>query len=85
MMNLEYIDAYVESMAESRRLARKVDGLAAHNGTSFKTVDEFRKAATVTGSSIKRYQYDDFAVLVFTYRGHEFRHVANANEAMEVA
>ena len=85
MLKLEYIDAYVEAMSEARRMAKKVDGLVSAGGTSFRTFSEFRKAATLTSSHIKRYQYDDFAVLSFLYRGHEFVHVAKPNEEQEVA
>ena len=85
MLKLEYIDAYVNAMLEARRMAKKVDGVVATGSTTFRTVNEFRKAATLTSSPIKRYQYEDFAVLSFLYRGHEFVHVAKPNEEQEVA
>lgn len=85
MLKLEHIDAYVDAMAEARRMSKKVDGLVCAGGTNFRTVSEFRKAATLTSSHIKRYQYDDFAVLVFTYRDHDFTYVTKPNEEQEVA
>lgn len=85
MLKLEYIDAYVDAMSEARRMSKKVDGLVSAGGTSFRTVSEFRKAAMLTSSHIKRYQYDDFAVLSFTYRDHDFTYVAKPNEEQEVA
>ena len=85
MLKLEHIDAYVDAMSEARRMSKKVDGLVCAGGTNFRTVSEFRKAATLTSSHIKRYQYDDFAVLSFSYRDHDFTYVGKPNEEQEVA
>lgn len=85
MINREYIDAYVEAQVEANRRAKRVDGLVLNAQTSFKKVGDFRKAASVTGSAIKRYDYDSFSILVFQYKGHEFVYVSKQNEEQEVA
>lgn len=84
-MSIDYIDAYVEAQVEANRRAKRIEGLVLNAQTTFKKVGDFRKAATVTGSPIKRYDYETFAVLVFQYKGHEFVHVVKSNEEQEVA
>lgn len=85
MMSIDYIDAYVEAQVEANRRAKRIEGLVLNAQTTFKKVGDFRKAATITKSPIRRFTYDDFAVLTFSYKGHEFVHVAKTNEEQEVA
>lgn len=85
MLNRDYIDAYVEAQVEANRRAKRVDGLVLNAQTSFRKVCDFRKAATITGSPIKRYDYDSFSILVFQYKGHEFVYVSKPNDEQEVA
>lgn len=85
MINREYIDEYVEAQLEANRRAKRVDGLVLNGQTSFRKVGDFRKAASVTGSAIKRYDYDSFSILVFQYKGHEFVYASKPNDEQEVA
>lgn len=85
MLNRDYIDAYVEAQVEANRRAKRVDGLVLNAQTSFRKVCDFRKAATITGSPIKRYDYDSFSILSFAYKGHEFVYVSKPNDEQEVA
>lgn len=84
-MRLDNINALIDAKRVYDRAYRRViDEDPNTYSFYFKSVDEFRQAATVTDSCIKRYPLNDEgeAILKFSYRGAEFCCVSNSGEVV---
>lgn len=80
-MRLDDINAYLDIKTAHDRMARRA-GIPYDEGVYLPTMSDFREAATVTDSSIKREPHPDSttATFRFWYRGVEFWYMSRSGE-----
>lgn len=83
-MRLDDINAFIDVKRAYERLANRLDGVLVEDDVQFMRIDDLRKAATVTDSSIQREPMVTCSntILSFTYRGVKFWHMASEGEVL---
>ena len=81
-MSREDIDALVEALRAVGKAASRIKSASAFDDYVFiKSVGEFTEAARLTSSQVRRAVHEDGPMLSFRYRGVNFLHGAEREEA----